>query len=110
MPLTAVLAALLTLIGPVAPRPVNPVSASFADTFADPVVVPGGDGYYYAYGTSDPLREGERVIHRIPMARSADLVKWSYVGDAFTGLPAYATPTAALWAPDVRRIGNRWVM
>jgi hypothetical protein len=103
-PLIATLVAALTLAVP------NPVSSGFADTFADPVVVTGDDGVYYGYGTTDPLREGERTPHRIPMARSTDLVRWSYVGDAFTGLPAYARPGAALWAPDVRKIGGRWMM
>jgi beta-xylosidase len=119
----AVIAALLLLVPGVAhaqpadrhttaDRYTNPVSASFADTFADPMVTPGGDGFWYAYGTSDPLREGERTPHRIPTARSADLVHWTYVGDAFGAdqLPAYARPTAALWAPDVRRLGDHWLM
>ena len=39
----------------------NPVSRGFADTFADPAVIKGKDGYWYAYGTTDPLREGERI-------------------------------------------------
>ncbi|MEV4347988.1 family 43 glycosylhydrolase [Actinoplanes sp. NPDC049596] len=90
----------------------NPISASFADTFADPVIVRGDDGLYYAYGTTDPLREGEHTPHRIPMARSADLKRWTYVGDAFgaDARPPYAASNAAFWAPDVRKIGNRWVM
>ena len=37
----------------------NPVSKDFADTFADPAVIKAKDGYWYAYGTTDPLREGE---------------------------------------------------
>lgn len=94
------------------PRYRNPVSAGFADTFADPVVVRGEDGFWYAYGTTDPLREGEGTFHRVPTARSADLVDWTYVGDAFGGdqRPAYAAPGAGFWAPDVRRVGDRWVM
>jgi hypothetical protein len=90
----------------------NPVSSSFADTFADPMVVRGDDGFWYAYGTTDPLREGEKVAHRIPTARSTDLVSWTYVNDAFAAgqRPAFAAENAAFWAPDVRRIGNRWVM
>ncbi|WP_229075083.1 family 43 glycosylhydrolase [Actinoplanes sp. DH11] len=90
----------------------NPVSASFADTFADPVIIPGENRDWYAYGTSDPLREGEGTPHRIPMARSTDLVNWSYLGDAFGAgqLPSYARPTAALWAPDVRKAGKGYVM
>ncbi|MET0423793.1 MAG: family 43 glycosylhydrolase [Actinoplanes sp.] len=115
--LTAALTAALTLIGltasaaqaaPAGPR--NPVSAGFADTFADPVIVRGDDGFYYGYGTSDPLREGEGAAHRIPIARSADLRTWKYVGDAFGDLPPYAAANASLWAPDVRRIGDRWVL
>jgi arabinan endo-1,5-alpha-L-arabinosidase len=88
----------------------NPVSAGFADTFADPAVVRGTDGWWYAYGTTDPLRSGEGVFHRIPTARSTDLVDWEYVGDAITALPSWAAPDAALWAPDVRYVAGRWVM
>ncbi|PTA43831.1 family 43 glycosylhydrolase [Micromonospora sp. RP3T] len=115
-----VLAAVLTLtLAGAVPAPAagpdryrNPVSAGFADTFADPVVVRGDDGVWYAFGTSDPLREGEGRAHRVPIARSTDLVDWSYVGDAFSAdqRPAYAAPGSAFWAPDVRRIGGRWVM
>ncbi|MFG3417406.1 family 43 glycosylhydrolase [Micromonospora sp. NPDC048063] len=94
------------------PRYRNPVSAGFADTFADPVVVRGEDGFWYAYGTTDPLREGEGTFHRVPTARSADLVDWTYVGDAFGAdqRPVYAAPGAGFWAPDVRRVDDRWVM
>lgn len=93
-------------------RYTNPVSARFADTFADPAVVRGDDGLWYAFGTSDPLREGERQPHRVPIARSADLADWTYVGDAFTAdqRPSWAAPGAMLWAPDVRRVGDHWVM
>src|SRR3712207_7529463 len=84
----------------------NPVSKDFADTFADPAVIRGKDGYWYSYGTTDPLREGERRMHRIPIARSTDLVNWTYVGDAFsdTTLPAWTDRAndGSIWAPDVR--------
>ena len=88
------------------------LAALLADTFADPVVVRGDDGFWYAYGTSDPLREGEKQAHRVPTARSADLVDWTYVGDAFAPdqRPSWAAAGAALWAPDVRRVDGRWVM
>jgi arabinan endo-1,5-alpha-L-arabinosidase len=116
--LTAVLALVPTGTGPaVAHSPgtgryTNPVSASFADTFADPMVIRGQDGHWYAYATSDPLREGEKTPHRIPTARSDDLVHWTYAGDAFGAdqLPPYAAPGAMLWAPDVRHLDGRYVM
>lgn len=90
----------------------NPISVGVGDTFADPVIVRGDDGFWYAYGTTDPLREGEHEFHRVPTARSANLVDWAYVGDAFgpEQRPPYAAPGAAFWAPDVRRVGDQWVM
>jgi len=90
----------------------NPVSKTFADTFADPSVIKAKDGYWYAYGTSDPLREGEKTSHTIPMARSEDLVHWDYVGDAFgaTNRPFWATADAGIWAPDIRYIDGKYYM
>jgi arabinan endo-1,5-alpha-L-arabinosidase len=90
---------------------INPVSHTFADTFADPTVIRGQDGFWYAYATSDPLRSGEGTAHHIPMARSADLVDWTYLGDALTGPAApYVAPGASYWAPDVRYLDGRYVM
>ena len=90
----------------------NPVSAAFADTFADPSVIRGKDGWWYSYGTSDPLRQGERVAHRIPMAKSRNLVDWEYVGDAFSpaNMPTWAAPNASVWAPDIRYVDGQYRM
>ncbi|MDF2739895.1 MAG: family 43 glycosylhydrolase, partial [Actinomycetia bacterium] len=90
----------------------NPVSRDFADTFADPAVIKAKDGWWYAYGTTDPLNEGEGTRHIIPTARSADLVDWTYVGDAFTEatLPGWAAPDAALWAPDIRYLDGTYYL
>jgi arabinan endo-1,5-alpha-L-arabinosidase len=120
-------AAMLTVLTTAAPPPasaqagqpprraatyVNPVSAPAADTFADPAVIRGHDGLWYAFGTSDPLKAGETTHRLIPILRSADLVHWTYAGDAFSAAtrPAWATPTAGLWAPDIRRIGGGYVL
>ncbi len=118
--LVAALAALLGTVtvpaavaAPTTPY-VNPVSRDVGDTYADPAVVRGRDGWWYAYATTDPLRSGERVFHRVPMSRSRDLVDWEYIGDAFpqgaAGLPSWAAADAALWAPDIRYVAGRWVM
>jgi arabinan endo-1,5-alpha-L-arabinosidase len=72
----------------------NPVSKDFADTFADPSIIKAKDGYWYAYGTSDPLNEDEGTPHTIPIARSKDLVTWKHVGDAF------GSPKEISWADD----------
>ena len=90
----------------------NPVSRAFADTYADPSVIRGLDGWWYAYGTTDPLREGEKTRHLLPISRSRDLAHWTYVGDAFTEatVPAWADTTrnAALWAPDIRYVDGEY--
>ena len=51
----------------------NPVSRAVGDTYADPDVVRGNDGWWYAYATSDPLKSGG-ARHLIPMSKSRDLV------------------------------------
>jgi arabinan endo-1,5-alpha-L-arabinosidase len=86
------------------------------ETFADPAVIRGDDGSYYAYGTTDPLNGGDRDgtgalrVRRVPMARSDDLVHWTYVGDAFQTVPAWLAPTAGQWAPEVRRLNGRYAL
>lgn len=99
--------------GKPAPRTyLNPVSRDFADTFADPAVIRGKDGYWYAVGTTDPLRSGEEKTHSLPIARSADLVNWSYVGDALSARnePRWADRKggAAYWAPDISYYDGRY--
>ncbi len=119
--LLAVLLSLTGLVGTtipvaVAARPsahtyLNPVDASFADTFADPSVIHAKDGWYYAYSTADPLRAGLEpgVMH---IARTKDFRSWQYEGTVFTAAnrPAYATATAGLWAPDIRYLNGRYVL
>ncbi|KJK11355.1 glycoside hydrolase family 43 [Terrabacter sp. 28] len=89
----------------------NAVSDSFSDTFADPSVIRGRDGWWYAYATSDPLRAGDApgAMH---MARTKDWSSWEYLGTVFTSAnrPAWATATAGLWAPDIRYVAGRYVL
>ena len=89
----------------------NPVSRSFADTFADPSIIEAKDGWWYAYSTADPLRAGDEpgIMH---IARTRDFVDWQYQGTVFddTNRPTWATPTSGLWAPDVRYVDGRYVL
>jgi arabinan endo-1,5-alpha-L-arabinosidase len=87
------------------PLPVTmPATGDRVETFADPHVIHGRDGRYYAYGTTDPLNDRDRDgagklnTHRVPTARSTDLVNWTYVGDAFTEAPAWLEPGSPQWA------------
>jgi arabinan endo-1,5-alpha-L-arabinosidase len=84
--------------------------------FPDPTVLHANDGYYYAYATGDPLNSDDRdpggnfIFHTIPQLRSADLVNWTYIGDAFSSRPDWLEPTSGMWAPDVRFINGLYYM
>ena len=80
----------------------NPV---FEPTFADPTIVKADDGYYYAYATED-YWEGKD--HLVAVIRSKDLVKWSYLTDAFQIKPAWKQ--GGLWAPNVFRYDGKYFM
>lgn len=89
------------------------------ESCADPAIIYGqtpGDTYWYMYCTTDPLNGADRdgagnfVFHLIPMLRSADLVHWEYMGDAFSTRPAWVADDAGLWAPDIRYIAGRYVL
>lgn len=75
----------------------NPV---FSPVFADPSIIKGNDGFYYAYGTEDDWGDGEgpRII---PIIRSKDLIHWNYYSDAFTQKPNWKEGGGGLWAPDI---------
>jgi len=76
---------------------------------ADPTVFrsqSAGDPNWYMFCTADPLNarpgaDGKLVSHPVPMQKSRDLVHWTYVGDALSTRPAWAEPTAGLFAPEV---------
>lgn len=90
----------------------NPVSESFADTYADPAVIRGKDGWWYVYATSDPLEEGDSPFGLMHVARTKDFVDWSYVGNVFDSStrPAWATSSSFFWAPDIRYLDGEYVM
>ena len=89
----------------------NAISSSFADTFADPSIIQGRDGYWYAYATSDPL-VANGPFGLMHMARTKDFSSWEYLGTVFTDQtkPAWAAPGSFFWAPDIRYFGGRYVM
>lgn len=90
-------------------------------TFADPSVFRDSvSGRYFAYGTTDQWAAAPSTLHIMPIEESSDLVHWRFVHDTFR--PAGSAPVAGelaqpawtgsggLWAPDVHRIGGRYVM
>ena len=112
LPVGAATSAISAEIPPPYTNPLAPTvpAGGTVDSCADPAVLRGqGDeaDAWYLYCTTDPLNDtetsgpGDPVFHPIPTMRSDDLVSWEYVGDALPQKPAWAAPTAFLWAPDV---------
>ena len=79
----------------------------YKDNFPDPFVVANG-GEFIAYATNDGIN--------LPMLVSRDLVTWTPVGDSagkrLDGMPVLAPWVKAgrTWAPEVMRVGNRWLL
>jgi len=82
----------------------NPVIEPVA---ADPAVIRHDDGDWYLFATQDRWDDG--VEHYLPIFRSADLVDWAFVGDAFPFPPRWKSQ-GFLWAPDVHRFDGRYVL
>jgi arabinan endo-1,5-alpha-L-arabinosidase len=93
-----------TLVAPVRATYVNPVIDA---DFPDPTVIKAPDHYYYGYATQ--TQRGGKWVN-IQLARSADLVRWQYLGDALPVKPAWASTTQDFWAPHVQRAGARYIM
>ena len=84
----------------------NPV---FEEIFADPTAIRADSGAYYAYATFQPWEGVERRRRLVPIARSRDLVNWTYVGEAFDAKPDWKD-SGGLWAPDIARLRGRYVL
>lgn len=69
----------------------------------DPTVIRATDGYFYLYATED--------IRHTPIYRSENLVDWEFMGTAFNKdtRPNFE-PRGGLWAPDINRIGDKYVL
>ncbi|HEY8455965.1 MAG TPA: family 43 glycosylhydrolase [Actinopolymorphaceae bacterium] len=99
----------------VVPTYTNPVGDDAAENFADPSVIRGRDGYWYAYATGDPRFAGD-YYRKMKIARSRDLVHWEYVGDVFTDeteprYDGYGDDAVRMyWAPDVEYFGGRYLL
>ncbi len=87
----------------------NPV---WEPVLADPSVIRGDDGMFYAYGTQDNALWGDYYgVRYIPILSSPNLVDWTYADAVFkpATLPTWnPTSGAGLWAPDVVKIGDTY--
>lgn len=117
------LSLILAMAGAAPPRAVaeappsftNPVGGETIPNFADPTMIRGRDGYWYAYATGDPLFPGDHY-RKLMIARSADLVRWEYVSDVFTEQtePRYDgfgdDANRLYWAPDIEYVDGRYLL
>jgi arabinan endo-1,5-alpha-L-arabinosidase len=71
----------------------NPV---YKADFADPTVIRGHDGWFYAYATNTSVNN---KFYHIQVAKSSDLINWKVVGDALPMMPSWAERD--FWAPHV---------
>lgn len=71
----------------------NPV---YSADFPDPTVIRGHDGLFYAYATNTSV---EGKVFNIQVAKSPDLINWTFVGDALPTKPSWADKD--FWAPHV---------
>lgn len=112
-------ALVLALVPPAAaterPSYTNPVADEASPNFADPSMIRGRDGYWYAYATADPKQAGD-TYRLMKIIRSRDLATWEYVGDVFTPQtePRYDgygdAARRMYWAPDIEYFGGRYVL
>jgi arabinan endo-1,5-alpha-L-arabinosidase len=96
----------LLLVG-AAPRAATFTNPVLDADFPDPAVLKAPDGFYYAYATQGE-REGRKV--NIQVARSRDLVRWRWLGDALPAKPVWASRTWNFWAPHVVRHDGRYFL
>jgi arabinan endo-1,5-alpha-L-arabinosidase len=83
----------------------NPV---FEPVFADPSIVRGEDGFFYAYATQDDWGDGEGA-RKVPVIRSRNLVEWDYLGQAFESRPGWRD-RGGIWAPHISRFNGKYYL
>ncbi len=90
----------------------NPISGPFSDTYADPAILRGKDGWWYMYATSDPLHDGDSPFGIMHVARTKDFSEWEYLGNIFEEgeTPEWATSDSMFWAPDIRYVDGEYVL
>ncbi len=80
----------------------NPIISN--TSAADPTVIRAEDGYFYLYAT-------QTNKYWIPIYRSKDLVNWEFQKSAFRNATRPTIPGGgAFWAPEIRRINNKYVL
>ena len=96
------------------PLTLNATGSLHAVSCADPAIYKdqsGGTNTWYLYCTSDALYSGDPNPHYINIFSSSDLVNWTYLGNAFSGMPTWANVAgASLWAPAIKYFNGQYYL
>ena len=72
------------------------------NSISDPFVLPGSRvDYMYSGGLGQV---------NLAVRRFTTLGHWTYTGEALPSRPSWVAPGTLMWSPDVRKIGNHYVM
>lgn len=85
----------------------NPV---FEPILADPGIIRGDNGMFYAYGTEDDWGDGQGT-RPVPIIESRNLVDWKFVRNSFTwsSRPKWKSG-GGVWAVDVTKVNGKYLM
>jgi arabinan endo-1,5-alpha-L-arabinosidase len=96
------------------PLTLNVSGTQKASSCADPAIYKvqaANVDTWYLYCTSDALYPGDMSAHYINVFESSDLVNWTYIGNAFTGLPTWANVSGgAMWAPAIKYFNGQYYL
>lgn len=87
----------------------NPV---FEPVLADPAIIEH-EAVFYIYGTQDYGEWGEEFGTKVgPILTSTNLIDFEYAGSIFSmaDRPTWGTAGAGLWAPDIVKIGDKFII
>ena len=86
----------------------NPESLTYTNpvinrSAPDPTIIRACDGTYWLYSTES--------IRNVPVYKSDNLVEWTFVGTAFNDMTRpQMVPEGRIWAPDIQKIGEKYVL
>ncbi len=96
------------------PLTLNLSGSLTAVSCADPAIYKdqsGSTDTWYLYCTSDQLYPNDPNPHYINIFSSTDLVNWTYLNNAFAGLPTWANVSgASLWAPAIKYFNGQYYL
>lgn len=79
----------------------NPV---ILENTADPTLIRANNGIFYLLSTES------KVFPNVPVYKSKDLINWYFTGTAFTDETRPTSFDGNIWAPDINKIKDKYVL